>query len=72
MTRLEKLMIAVIEAKTNEKREAAKLVAASRARDDQGVIWKQANDGLVAAQKALDDYILEETERGAKANLATE
>lgn len=72
MTRLEKLMIAVTEAKTNEKREAAKLVVVSRARDDQGVIWKQANDGLVAAQKALDDYILEETERGAKANLAAE
>ena len=72
MTRLETLMLALTEAKTNEKREAAKLVTISEARKQQDAIWLQANDGLNAAQKALDDYVRDETERGAKANLAAE
>jgi hypothetical protein len=65
-------MLALTEAKTNEKREAAKLVVTSEANKQQGAIWHQANEGLNAAKKALDDYVRDETERGAKANLAAE
>lgn len=72
MKRLEKLVLALSEAKTNEKREAAKLVVVGEAAKQQGEIWSSANEGLNAAKKALDEYLLETTERTAKANLVAE
>lgn len=72
MNRLEKLILALSEAKTNEKREAAKLVVVTAALKEQENIWQTANSGINAAKKALDDYLLETTERTAKSNLRAE
>lgn len=72
MNRLEKLVLALSEAKTNEKREAAKLVVVGEALKQQQENWSVANKGLEAAKKAIDEYLLETTERTAKGNLAAE
>lgn len=72
MTRLEKLMLALSEAKTNEKREAAKLLVVSEAQKEQQEIWRIANAGIEAAKNAIDNYVRDETERTAKSNIAAE
>lgn len=59
MNRLESLLATVTNMRAEEMRQADLLVKASDALKAQQAVWQAANTGLVAAQKAFDDYVRE-------------
>lgn len=64
--RLEGLVVALTEAKAVELREARALVTTSEAHKAQEAKWKASNEAINVAQRALDNFIREETLRDAK------
>lgn len=61
MKKLRRLMANLSDAKVEEKVQAASLVDASNALKAQEAVWKTSNESLNMHQKALDDFIREQT-----------
>lgn len=64
--KLNRLLLNLTEAKAAERVEAAKLVDTSNAHKAQEVKWKNTNEVINVHQKALDDFIRDQTIAEAK------
>lgn len=65
--RLAGLIGALTEMKAIELRKSREMVAATAAHNAASAEWKQASEGLKAAQRALDEYVRTQTLTAAKA-----